>query len=485
MSFATWLDPRSAQADKSIWQNLTEDKFRHHLVQLAERTNSVPMEPEVFSFESWLGDGNSNNHENHLLPFAVEHQLADDFALLAAVEEGAQSVAAACIEEFSDGKGLTVVLAAMDAVKPRHQDALSGIARALMDLAHGRYKDVIIDSHSLPDLRGRIFRLHRNRIIARLRSVRWPKPQYLAESHKKPLWKDFTNLIHRAQFLYSKREQRSRFAIQLRLQKLALLYEGFEDAGTDFLQDQNYLTRVVEESYRLCTCDDMKAYVHRLQTVRATAQVAAAIKCVRQIEKIAAYWRIPMSLLRAVEQYPSLFMEMNFQYLTPYKSIPTSIAYESWAKTCHVHAEVQLAAYYDLQGPKQRLSPRVIGTSKYMCFLCLLFVKAHGKLFPASTHGRLYDQWTIPDLAEYSTGQTQRYRRIIQEMNDQILEIAVLEPKWRPEPMTSRQDLSQLAGALPAWVGTGNLPASIPPTRSRHAIDKSSTVLPTEQRIRS
>ena len=483
MSIATLLDPRTAQASKSIWQDLSEDTFRHHLVQLEDRTNSVPREPEVFSEEVWQSDRRLNIQEERLLAFAVEHQLADDFALLSAVEEGAQSVAAACIEEYSNGQGLTVVLAAMDAIKPKHQDALGGIARALMDIAKGRNNNPgVTDRHSLLDLRGRIIRLHRNRIIARLRSVRWPKPRYLAESHKKPLWKDFSNLIHRAQFLYSKREQRSRFAIQLRLQKLAVLYEGFEEADTDFLLDQNYLLRIVKESYELCTCADMKAYVQKLESVRATAQVAAAIKCVRQIEKIAAYWRIPMSLLKAVEQYTSLFVEINLQYLTPYENIPTPIAYETWAKTCHVHAEVQLVVHYDLQGPAdQRLGPRVIGTSKYMCFLCLQFVKAHGQIFPANTHGRLYDQWTIPDLAEYNTVQIHKYRRIIQEIDDTILELAVLKPKWRPEPMTSRQDLSQLDGAEPAWVGTGSLPKSIWPTRSSCEVDKSVDVLPIEQ----
>lgn len=447
------LDLCSAQSGNSIWRDVPEETFRRHLVELEERTNAVPTESETFSVEAWQSTRSSSANE-HVLTLAVERQLADDFALLAAVEEGAQSVAAACIEECSDGQGMIVRFAAMDAVKLKHQDALRGIARALMDTAENRLnKRDVLESPNLRDLRDRIIRLHRNRVIARLRSVKWAKPRYLAESHKKPLWKDFSNLVHRAQFMYSKRENKRRAAIQLRLQNLSCLYEGFEEAETDIALEQKYLSQIVEESYELCTCDDMKAYVQKLEAVRATAQVASAIKCVRQVEKIAALWRIPVSLLRAVEQYPSLSIHIDLQYLTPYGSIPTSISYESWANTCHVHAEVQLAVYHDLHQPKQRLRPRVIGTSKYMCFLCLHFIKAHGKFFPTNTHGRLYDQWTIPEVAEFSDAQVQTYRNIIKEIDNRVLELTVLEPKWRPEPMTSRQDLSQLAGALPAWTG--------------------------------
>lgn len=450
----TLLNPCTAESSNSIWRNVQEDAFRRHVVQLEKQTNAVPMDPETFSTDGWQNTNDSSTH-NGTLTLMIERQLADDFALLAAVEEGAQSVSAACIEENSDGQGLTVRFAAMDAVKLNHQDALRRMSRTLMDSAKRRLKNHESPGHEiLRDLRGRIVRLHRHRIVARLRSVKWPKPRYLAESHKKPLWKDFSNLIHRAQFLYMKREHMSRFSIQLRLQKLADLYESFEEAATDAALEYEHLSRIIEESYKLCTCDDMKTYTQRLEGVRATPQVASAIKCIRQIEKIAALWRIPVSLFRAVDQYPSLFQDIDLQYLTPYGSIPTSISYERWAKTCHVHAEVQLAVYYDTHKLEQRLRPRVIGTSKYMCFLCLQFVKAHGYFFPANTHGRLYDQWTIPDITEYSVTHLQKYRDIVKDLDERVLELTTREPKWRPEPMTSRQDLTQLPSTLPAWVGT-------------------------------
>lgn len=480
MSSNSWQNPRTAKSCNSIWRDIPEDTFRQHLVNLEKRTNAVPVESQVFSATLWqteIKDAGSNR----VLSLDVEHQLANDFAFLAAVKEGAQSVSAACIEQHTNEDGLTIRFAAMDAIQDKHQSVLRGISVVLMDIAKGETMRNTLPE-SLPDLRGWILRLHRYRIIARLRSVKWPKPQYLAESHKKPLWKDFSNLIHRAQFLYAKREGRTRFAIQLRLQRLALLYEGFDEVETDAALDLKYLSQIVEESFNLCISDGMKVYVQKLESVRATAQVASAVKCVRQIEKIAAYWRIPLSLCRMAEEYPKLFSKINLQYIAPYASTPTSISYESWANTCHVHAEVQLVVHYDLHQDHNSLQPRAIGASKYMCFLCLLFVKAHGCFLPANTHGRLYDQWTIPDRTELGPVQIETYRRVIYEIDKEVVKRGQLDSKWRPEPMTSRQELTQLPGMPSPWIGTGRLLKPIPYVLSTDEIGEGATVFPLEQR---
>ena len=165
---------------------------------------------------------------------------------------------------------------------------------------------------------------------------------------------------------------------------------------------------------------------------------------------------------------PSLFQtDLRLTFLTPYKSVPTAIGYEAWATTCHVHAEIQLAVYYDLlfqpsdrpgtEGipngrPEQEVHrPRAIGTSKWLCYLCYLFLRFHGHFVPANTHGRLYDQWTIPDLAEYGDQVCIRYRSLVQAIDNEVMKEAnsfqssgVEDSsivRWRAEPMTSRQNL--------------------------------------------
>jgi hypothetical protein len=104
----TRLDCRTSDPDSSIWVDPSEDTFRRHLVQLERCTNAVPVDPQVFSFRE------DPNLTSHTLPLAVEQQLADDLAFLAAIEEGAQSVAAVCLEEHSEG--LTIRFAALDLV---------------------------------------------------------------------------------------------------------------------------------------------------------------------------------------------------------------------------------------------------------------------------------------------------------------------------------------------------------------------------------
>jgi hypothetical protein len=146
---------------------------------------------------------------------------------------------------------------------------------------------------------------------------------------------------------------------------------------------------------------------------------------------------------------------MALAYLTPYKSVPTTIAYEEWATTCHVHAEVQLAVHYDLKilhlKPKQAsfLPPRCIGISKWLCYLCYQFIRAHKMFFPSRTHGRLYDQWTIPDLTEFDEDLLKRYRSILKIMDEGIVHLTDNEPElWRIEPMTSIDFYSTLGSPL-------------------------------------
>jgi hypothetical protein len=95
------------------------------------------------------------------------------------------------------------------------------------------------------------------------------------------------------------------------------------------------------------------------------------------------------------------------------------------------------------------LTPRVIGTSKWLCYLCYRFLVAHKGFVAVNTHGRLYDQWTIPDLKSYKEEMCSRYRDIVRDIDAEVVrEIgdtgAVEEGsmlRWRAEPMTSRQNL--------------------------------------------
>jgi len=480
MTLSISLDVRTASPEQSIWRELPEDSFRQRLVDLEERTNAVPLDPQVFPIHEWSPDTAGDGEGTYTLSLAVEQQLANDFAFLAAIGEGAQSVSAACLEEHVQPQKLTVRLAAVDiSVEETLQLALQDVSNILIEAAsHRRVKDAGSASYDIELLFRRVVHFHRGRIVARLRSVKWEKPRYLSRSHKKPLWQDFSNLIHRAQFLYTKAEAQARRSLESGLHELASIYEGFEIVPSDPASELAYISQLVQASFVFCTSEQGRSYSQRLEDLttgpnaKLTKQVASAIKCFRQIEKIAAYWRISRSLVGAARRYPSLFQPgIELAFLTPFKSVPTTVGYESWAQTCHVHAEIQLIVWYDLGAPHDPVHqtetrttvlgsrrtespfhlPRVMGSSKYFCYLCYLFIRTHGRFFPANTHGRLYDQWTVPDLSVYSDSLRQRYRDILQSINDEIVtqldnfkgteSDKPVPLRWRAEPMTSRQNL--------------------------------------------
>lgn len=500
----TKKNPRTAHPNNSIWHPLQEDTFRRNLVTLEDRTNAVPIAPLVFDADEWEresatrsnhstendGDGLEKSVRGYILPLKVEQQLADEFASLAAVEEGAQSVAAVCVEEISHTsihtpnqtpnqrqeqnpktrKSLRLRFAALDTTLD------SNIKSALLEISTLLCNHQIPRDESVERMFELVVALHERKLLARLRSKKWEKPRYLAKSHKKPLWKDFENLKHRTQFLYSKKEKPLLASILAHLETLGKVYEDFETLPGDEDAQRDGLKDLVLKSYDFTTSLEAKGYLKRLEDSIgkvATSQVSSAVKSLRQIQKIGSYRRICHSLVGISRRYQEVFeggTEMEF--LNGYEGVKTEIGFESWAGSMHIHAEIQLAVFYDLifqrggrevspppstsQSPSEPqnnsspvsstsshstpnfLRPRAIGISKSLCFLCFQFLQKHRSFFPSRTHGRLYDQWTVPDLQEFSDETRRKYRRVLGGVDGEVRGLIEGEPEmWRVEPMTS------------------------------------------------
>lgn len=416
----------------------------------------MPVEPQTFPLAQ-----SDELKDDYTLPLSVEQQIADDFAFLAAIEEGAQSVAAVCLEEHIQPARLTVRFAALDlSLNDEVKDALNAITHTLGTISG------VDEAVCTEELFSQIVDLHFRRLLARLRSTKWEKPKYLAKQHKKPLWQDFSNLLHRVQFVYTKKEAVLRRSVEAHIQQLAAIYEGFEAVGPGSLDEKRHLYQLIKASYGFCKTKEIADFAQRLENsigASPTPKVASAIKCLRQVEKIGAYWRVTRSLISHASNYSTLFgANLQLAFLTPYEAVPTDIGHEAWAKSCHVHAEVQLVVHYDLFSQHKTpststfLAPRVIGTSKWLCYLCYRFLVAHGGFAVVNTHGRLYDQWTIPDLEGYGEEMCMRYRGIVRDIDAEVVreigetgaEEAESMVRWRAEPMTSRQDLLGVDGRL-------------------------------------
>lgn len=433
---------QNASPEQSIWRDLPEKDFRQHLVYLERRTNAVPANSETFA----LTRPEKAESDNSWPPAHIEQQFADDIAYIASVYEGAQSVAAVCILRRQEPDPLLRLrCAAADTISEPVRTMLSSICRLLHQASTVESPDITVIADRMLSL---VLDQHQPKILGRLRSKLWQKPQYLRESHKKPLWQDFANVLHRVQHVYpAKGQKKMRQAVEHYLGSLASLYKQLEQASEMKLKDD--LSSLVKATYSVCQDSTVKQFAADLSRLRATSQIAAALKCLHQLEKVGAYWRIAIALVETTKGFTPAFRNIELEYLSPYEPVPTDIAYEPWAKTCHVHAEVQLLVKWDLDqiGNSQDVAGttafeiRAIGTSKYLCYLCYLFMKYHGTCFPSNTHGRLYDQWTVPDLAAFSGETRHRYRHIIAKIDAAVCEQAAKEACWRPEPMTSRQNL--------------------------------------------
>jgi hypothetical protein len=437
----------------TIWSRISEDAFREHLVALEKQTNAVPMDVLTAEGDD-IDNENEHNNSSQFLPLKTEKQVADDLAYIAAVTEGAQSVAAVCLTQHighslcPDKPTLIMHVAGMDVIDENVKFMLGTVIGQLQR------------NPAEPDRTETIFRTiieqHTQKLLGRLRSRKWLKPKHLARTHKKPLWQDFENLSHRAQHIYPRKPERKiREATETSIRQVRKVYEHFE---TSVDQITTALQELVKETFTWCTTPHIGAYAAKLDNAGLTRQIAAAIKTLRQLEKISAYWRIAQDLVAVAGQHPHIFRRIELKYLTPYASVPTSIAYESWAQTCHVHAEIQLVVELAKSASQQtepeleakagtpstvEMRPRTIGTSKYLCYLCYLFLRYHGAFAILSTHGRLYDQWTVPDLVEYDIATRDKFAAVLGRMDEHVVE-QIKETKcviWRAEPMTSRQNL--------------------------------------------
>lgn len=141
--------------------------------------------------------------------------------------------------------------------------------------------------------------------------------------------------------------------------------------------------------------------------VRATE---ASKKAIKAFDKVGNYWHLCRRLcqIAASRHFRSSMASIKFEFLDHYGKHRVN------GFNRHVHAEVQLAIFHRRR--KTHPSPRAIGTSKAACYLCDLFLSHHPQYIFSATHGMLYEYWTIPDLAAYTSGDRQELQNIIELM---------------------------------------------------------------------
>lgn len=224
------------------------------------------------------------------------------------------------------------------------------------------------------------------------------------------------------------------------LSRLALTYSRISPVKRGSNTLPQGLCDAIRQTYAICTSDGTSSFVATLSAMGLNHTAAMKEKLVNQISKICRYWEVCLYLTSFTKYLPSNMVTIiSLETLDAYEHNCARICTPGHSK-CWVHAEVQLIFYYATHASLNRHLPRVLGTSKAACYLCNLFIRHHGKFFVSKTHGHLYDQWTIPDLASVGAAQQAIFRAVLKNMNEDIKKDIVTNRKRltnRPHPANS------------------------------------------------
>ncbi|KIW86762.1 uncharacterized protein Z519_12548 [Cladophialophora bantiana CBS 173.52] len=428
---------QTARSGYSIWQDVPEDAFRRRIVALSAATKGVPGDSKYSGSRSASTQDLPPSTGSQILSYKTEQRLADDFAFILAAQDGAESVTAVCIEELHEQPGLIIRVAGDGEVPEEIKSTLEQICECLMSCANSN----IHLEECISTLSKLILSLSQERILSRMRLFLGERPT--------------SSVPHRRDSASSSSSERALARMQAAastpaaidlVRRLSDLRRMFQNAlRSDSSQLEWELQNVVMESYAITTSEGQMPFRMNLENVELNPQEWFNNKYITQIDKLGAYHRIPQTMAREARRRKTrhLFSNIKPRYIGPYEPKMSSISLTGKEVLCRVHAEIQLIVHY-LLSPTPIL-PRFIGTSKETCFLCHLFIKRLGTFVVTATHGRLYDQWTIPDLAEYSPGQVTALRTVIRRMNrDCSLLGRKKHPRRGHHPLTSRQNLYEM-----------------------------------------
>lgn len=298
---------------------------------------------------------------------------------------------------------------------------------------------------------------------------------------------------HRA-FL-SNHSARSRTFLQ-DLDELCNLYEASDDHSDNGEEKQTKLKQALRQSHALSTSNGACTLETTIADCGLNPESICQNKHIRQVCKLGRYWGFCLDTPNDAGRYPKLFRTVTIEYLLPYEPTKSTISYSQRSSVeCYVHAEIQLLLYNDnpLNKSVQYLGPRVFGVSKSACYLCNLFILGHGDFFISKTHGRLYDQWALPDLAEYTPQHRQKYRNILKVMAAEMQSAIPRQPyrkrqyplgSWisLPTPPPASLTASDAGTGLSGLSGSHLTPSRTPVATTRmltpHLPSASGSILP-------
>ncbi|KAI4194956.1 MAG: hypothetical protein LQ350_007475 [Teloschistes chrysophthalmus] len=435
---------KTATTKASIWKGLGEDSFRKHIVGL-EKLSEIPGDAKTYSMFEWEQRHPNDAKCQRVLAIDDEQQLADGLSYIAASKlpnKGGKPITAVAVEEHVSAPGLTVRLAANRSMHTKVSEKLQAIFTLLSACAKKGSNSCYTAPNKLLTINTDISEVSCNTSLLpiiidlarqRIRGRLFPKYRKPPKADP-PLHQDLSALLP---------EFRNNTHISQHVQSLKRLITDYKDVDKAKADNEWAIQKAVESSLSFWTAIATRGR-DTVFMPTTDENLTRTVKIIEQVGKVGRYKDVCVSLIKTARRYPGLFANVELEFLPPYMPCFSRISSSGQTVACLVHAEIQLLTFYGLKKLRNSRQPRVLGVSKSACFLCDLFISSHGRFFFSKTHGRLYDTWTMPDLAKYQPDQRQEYRRILQEIDRVCIGLAAQRsiPK-RPHPAESSLSVNE------------------------------------------
>ncbi|QDS75777.1 hypothetical protein FKW77_008807 [Venturia effusa] len=414
------LSPDTSTKGNSIWDDIDRDQFELNTDGL--EASKYRATPWVQARSEWPEDD-----DRYLVPYAVERQVSDDFAYIAACEPKVVTVTAATLEAYQNPPGIIIRLAGNKGIREYVQRALNEILRNLEQCARKELSQQECADNCLKI----VVLLNMNRLFKRIGSRHFEKPKHLALYAKGPISPQWSKLM-------SKPVQNKQDAIDLAAEagEFNTVFEQLEAAYTEDSKVQA-LMDLVKRCFAFTI--DGRSLRPRLEKA-GYGKKTFSTRPFREINKTAAYWRICLNLAAFARSYRRYFQRLS---LVPIQHYNPSTRPGKAEEERFIHAEIQIITYYEINNPP--LWPRALGTSKKACFLCYEFIRCHGCFKVSKSHGIVFSRWAVPDRKDYSPESLARLRRTIQDVDARVkeeLDTAGMGRIKQDDPVQSSIDLN-------------------------------------------
>lgn len=313
-----------------------------------------------------------------------------------------------------------------------------------------------------------VLELSQERILERIRPPWLPQPSYV--TRKRPFLRDTARTLSQ-RFRKHQRGGPQMHDLTVKAEELVESLTVLErpPAATGGTAATESIENVVLKAAALARMGSNSSLEKSLESIGADSMLSRDSRAVvRQIDKIARYLFVCSDFLRIARCPESrhLFENITIRRL---QSMPGCVP-PGARKHCFVHAEIQQVFYYELEGSSHEPPPRAIGSSKSACYLCDLFIQKQRRYQMSHCHGRLYDQWTLPDALEVTGPAAANIHSIVQSM---VAEMAARcrghqrSSTWTPFPMESRAFLPLPGGS------TSSKATSVPSALGSHHMQNS------------